>query len=174
MWCGLPVVALNDNMGVAGQVEDGKTGVLIDTDREPTKADWRFGKTVVSLLNDPARRHELGQAAAVAVQRRADPSRWIDQYYRAFSEAREHCWKNPISGARRQLRLAESVVRWAGIHMELFGFGLLRPPAKLNRHGAKHPVWEAVAEEAQPTVRRRGSGSTDVERLKSELDSSSA
>jgi hypothetical protein len=57
--------------------------------------------------------------------------------------------------------------------MELFGFGLVRPPAKLNRHGAKHPVWEAVAEESD-TVRRRGSGPTDVERIKAELDSSSA
>lgn len=61
---GLPIVT-NPVYGVAEQVEDGETGVFVDT-----KDDERLADTVTSLLDDPAERRALGRNARKRVKAR--------------------------------------------------------------------------------------------------------
>ncbi len=49
LWCGLPVVAMDDGMGVAGQVTDGEDGFLVDPKAEG--ADGQFGGYAELLLS---------------------------------------------------------------------------------------------------------------------------
>jgi trehalose synthase len=64
MWKARPVVASRVG-GIEDQIEDGKSGILID---DP--ADLRaFGAAVVGLLNDPRRAADLGREARLRVTR---------------------------------------------------------------------------------------------------------
>jgi glycosyltransferase involved in cell wall biosynthesis len=61
LWCHLPVVALDDGMGVAHQVHPGRNGFLVEPDRPET--DALFARRVDQLLSD----HDLrGRFAANA------------------------------------------------------------------------------------------------------------
>ena len=142
LWCGLPVVALADGMGVSQQITDGETGILVDTHAGERAANWRFAKAVITLLRDRPRRLGMSQAAASIVQARANPDRCIQAYYDAFTEARRHLQANPLGPLAAYARRTQAVTRWMTLHLELAGLGLLRKPAVVNRHGTKQPVWE--------------------------------
>ena len=64
MWKGRPVVASRVG-GIEDQIEDGKSGVLIDNPRDLAA----FGAAVVGLLRDPERAHRLGEEARRRVGR---------------------------------------------------------------------------------------------------------
>jgi 1,2-diacylglycerol 3-alpha-glucosyltransferase len=150
LWCGLPVVALADQMGVSDQVQSGQDGVLITSDASDERVNWRFGNEVVALLRHPEIRRCYGAQGAKNARLRSDASRCIQRYYDAFTRARTHCaetWR-PTS-LREQL---QPLVRWAAIHGGLLGLGLLRAPALLNRHGRRQPTWHGFA----PSAARRG------------------
>ncbi len=142
LWCGLPAVALADGMGVSQQIVDGVTGVLVDTHAGERAANWRFAKAVITLLCDKARRQQMAQDAESLVRDRANPERCVQRYYDAFAEARQHLAQSRVSRFRSYVRQASAVTRWMTIHTELYGLGLLRKPATLNRHGTKQPAWE--------------------------------
>jgi len=146
LWCGLPVVALADGMGVSQQIVDGETGILVDPKAGERPANWRFAKAVITLLRDRNRRQQMAERAAATVRDRAAPERCIERYYEAFDVARQHLADSPTNKFTQMLRSTQAVTRWMTIHLELFGLGLLRKPAKINRHSTKQPVWEQPPE----------------------------
>ncbi|MCS6798829.1 MAG: glycosyltransferase [Myxococcota bacterium] len=145
MWCGLPVVAFDDAMGVAQQVEHGRTGVLVAPGPDAEAADREFGEQILRVLQ-PARRRALGEAAARRARHRCDPGVCVERYFAAFAQARRHCEATAAERARARTRGHEIRLlgRWAFIHVALGGLGLLRPPARLNRNGARPPGWTAL------------------------------
>ena len=66
MWCGLPVVAFSDRMGVSQQISSGEDGVLVEPGPDGRTANWRFAKEVLTLLRNPARRFAMAEACGRA------------------------------------------------------------------------------------------------------------
>jgi 1,2-diacylglycerol 3-alpha-glucosyltransferase len=175
MWCGLPVVALDDGMGVSQQIESGVDGVLVSPGPDESQANWRFAKEVFTLLRDPARRRAVADEAERRVRLRADPERCVERYFDAFSEAREHC--RATEGQRRSSphRAHLTLARWTWVHTLLVSMGLLRPPATINRNKARPPAWDgasgvsSAARSRLPSGRTRGRNS-DVTALASAIE----
>ena len=152
-WCGLPVVALSDRMGVSEQIEHRRTGILVDPQRDPEEVEREFAQGVLELLRDPAARAALSTRAAEAVRLRARPERCIARYYEAFAEAREHCLRSVPSPGSLPAKQALSLARWTGLHLTLAGAGLLRPPVQVQRHDCQQPVWDKPESPAQSARR---------------------
>lgn len=155
-WCGLPVVALADDMGVSQQIQDGETGFLIAPTGDPEQVKWRFAKAVLRLLHEPRERERLSHDAATRVRQRARIDVSVARYYEAFAVAREHHART-MNGADPGGE-ARSLARWTGLHLTLAGVGLLRPPGILNRNQARQPSWDsgrlkAVSLDGAPAVR---------------------
>jgi len=142
LWCGLPVVALADGMGVSAQVKDGETGVLVDPNAGERAANWRFAKAVITLLRDKNRRQHMSERAMQVVRERAAPERCLGRYYDAFDVARQHLANTSSNKLTEMARSAQAVASWMTVHLEIAALGLLRKPAKINRNGTKQPVWE--------------------------------
>ncbi|MCC6217376.1 MAG: glycosyltransferase [Polyangiaceae bacterium] len=150
-WCGLPIVALEDGMGVSQQVRDGETGVLVRPGPDTASSDWKFGTAAVALLRNGHRRRALAHRAQEHARLRADPRRCVQRYYDAFTDAKRHCEESTRTPASRLLP-AGLVGRWVGLHSLLLGLGTLREPAVLNRHGARPPTWEELLREDDPVL----------------------
>jgi 1,2-diacylglycerol 3-alpha-glucosyltransferase len=155
-WCRLPVVALADGMGVSQQIQDEKTGLLIDPMGDGEQVKWRFAKAVLRLLHEPRERERIAAEAAADARRRARVEVSVERYYRAFEAAREHYEQS----ARRAERPSElrSLARWTGLHLTLAGMGLLRAPGTINRNHARQPNWDgsrlkAISFDGAPGVR---------------------
>ena len=141
LWCGLPVVALHDGMGVSSQIRDGETGVLVRPGPDRDFSDWRFGSEVVALLRNRSRRFGMAEAARTNRRREVTPERVIDRYYEAFDSARRHCAETQEE--RKRISAAGKLAHWSWINVATAAFGMLRAPAVVNRHGRKQPSWEA-------------------------------
>ncbi|MES1178038.1 MAG: glycosyltransferase [Myxococcales bacterium] len=152
-WCGLPVVALSDRMGVSEQIQHRRTGILVDPERESGHVAHEFGRAVLDLLRDSAARAALSERAAEAVRLRARPERCIARYYDAFAEAREHCLRSVPSPGSLPAKQALSLARWTGLHLTLAGAGLLRQPVPIQSRDCQQPVWDKP-ENAPPSARR--------------------
>jgi glycosyltransferase involved in cell wall biosynthesis len=158
LWCRLPVVALNDDMGVCGQVKDGVNGVLVNPGPDVEASNWRFGNEAVALLRNHSRRALVAERAERMAHDRSDPSRCVDRYYAAFQEARRHLRSSTGTGfgSRPQSKLVAGryLARWTALNLAVAGFGFLRPPAVVNRHGRKQPTWEAFERPSRPSELR--------------------
>ena len=88
LWCGLPVVAMDDGMGVAGQVTDGEDGFLVDP--EDNQADLQFASYLELLLTKPALRRRMSMLAIQNAKRRSDPDACVKRYLEVFEVARDH------------------------------------------------------------------------------------
>jgi 1,2-diacylglycerol 3-alpha-glucosyltransferase len=143
MWCGLPVVALYDDMGVSQQVRDGENGVLVMPASDQEFTNWRFGSEAVALLRNHQRRSALAAGAERTTRARATPDRCIERYYEAFREARRHCLESPDKRGAP----AKFIARWTALQLAVVGLACVRPPAEVNRHGRKQPNWEALQPE---------------------------
>jgi glycosyltransferase involved in cell wall biosynthesis len=141
-WCGVPVVALADGMGVSQQIEDERTGLLIQPDGDPEQVKWRFAKAVLRLLHEPRERERLRHEAGEQVRLRSRPELCVRRYYRAFEDARRHQRESDWKGA--SFGEVRSLARWTSMHLTLAGVGLLRPPANINRAGARQPNWDGA------------------------------
>jgi glycosyltransferase involved in cell wall biosynthesis len=142
MWCGLPVVALADGMGVSQQIEHGVTGIAITPGRDQRQADWRFGSEVIALLLHAPRRRNIAAAARRQARRRSDPARAIARYYDAFDQARAHCEAGAAFRRAHPYRGITSVLRWSWTQMTALALGLVRPPGVVNRRQERQPGWE--------------------------------
>ncbi|MDF3070791.1 MAG: glycosyltransferase [Polyangiaceae bacterium] len=140
-WCRLPVVALADGMGVSQQVEDERTGLLIDPTGDPEQVKWRFAKGVLRLLHEPRERERIAAAAWADVRSRARVEVSVERYYRAFAAAREH-YQQSLERAELPSEI-RSLARWTGLHLTLAGMGLLRAPGTINRNHARQPSWDS-------------------------------
>jgi glycosyltransferase involved in cell wall biosynthesis len=164
-WCGLPVVAFADDMGVSQQVEGGRTGCLVDPRRDG--ASFRFAKSVLRLLHDPAERQALAKCARGEVEERSDPSRCIERYYEAFAAAREHLSRTMPSAKAIPRVTTDALARWTSVHLAAAALGLVRPPAIVNRNGCRQPSWDRPLT-GTPASRRsaatlRGGGPDDLQ-----------
>jgi len=81
MWKGRPVVASRIG-GIQDQIEDGRTGMLIDDPRDLGE----YGRYVVSLLEDPSRARKIGEAAREQVRNYFLGPRHLMQYAELFQD----------------------------------------------------------------------------------------
>jgi glycosyltransferase involved in cell wall biosynthesis len=149
LWCGLPVVALDDEKGVRDQVAHGSDGFLFDPEDKETNG--RFGAKVVQLLADTSMRDLMSARAEAKARHRSDPERCVRAYEAAFVQGQEHARQHPAEPSL--IDGAMPVVRWTGLHVLLATLGLLRPPAVLNRHNRRPPDWDlnALDRESSPS-----------------------
>jgi len=138
-YCGLPVVAFEDGMGVSGQISSGEDGVLIAPGPNRNHANFRFGAEVVGLLRHPTARLNLGAQARRSAALRCDTDRVIQRYYDAFKDARQHCSRTWQKG-RRYTQVA-SIARWSVINSIVISLGVIRPEVTLNRLNRAQPNW---------------------------------
>jgi len=136
LWCGLPVVAMDDGMGVAGQVTDGEDGFLVDPKGED--ADRQFGGHVELLLTKGALRRQMSERAARNAKDRSDPEACVQRYLEVFEVAKDHARRNPDGSPLVAYR---SLARWGGMHALVGAMGLMRKPVELNRNHAAPGTW---------------------------------
>ena len=127
LWTGLPVVALDDRMGVAHQVMDGVNGFLINPNRVDT--DARFARAVIGLIENRELRRELGQHAASYARSMSAPevvlSRFEGIYERAIRRVHDEI-KVPLieqSKARQKYELGKALATWARYNYLLLAIG---------------------------------------------------
>jgi 1,2-diacylglycerol 3-alpha-glucosyltransferase len=144
LWCGLPVVAFADGIGISDQVEHALTGALIAPGPDAISADERFGATISRLLRDPSERRALAQQAALRTRARVHPEGVVRRYYEVFEQAREHCRQTVEARIARPFAAYSALGRWAAVQSLALGLGCLRRPAVVNRHGRKQPTWSAL------------------------------
>lgn len=138
LWCGVPVVAFEDEKGVSDQVANGSDGFLVNP--KPADADAAFAARVLGLLADRAVREAFSAAAEKKARHRSDPGRCVRSYEEAFLAAQDHARANPVTAGPLVRTLP--VMRWTGLHMLLAGLGCIRPPATVNRHNRRQPLWD--------------------------------
>jgi glycosyltransferase involved in cell wall biosynthesis len=136
LWCGLPVVAMDDGMGVAGQVTDGEDGFLVDPKGED--ADRQFGGHIELLVTKARLRRRMSEQATRNAKDRSDPDVCVKRYLEVFEVAKDHAARNPGGS---QLVAYRSLARWAGMHSTLAAMGLMRKPVELNRNHAATGTW---------------------------------
>ncbi|MET0389851.1 MAG: glycosyltransferase [Polyangiales bacterium] len=139
LYCGLPVVAFEDNMGVSEQITSGVDGLLLPSGPNAAQANWRFGSEVMSLLHGHHARGQMAAQASKLARLRSDPERCMARYFEAFRLARRHCLRTWGDGTGPAL--LEPLARWTWINSTVIGLGLLRSPSVLNRHQRKQPSW---------------------------------
>lgn len=152
LWCGLPVVALSDGMGVDQQLIDGENGFLVPQGDDNLRADAQFGRDVVGLLVNHDKRREMGRRAAEITRHRSDPSRCIGRFYDAFEASRAHLDATRAERARDGYKKRFAMINWTGIHLAAAALGLVRQPSIVNRHGRKPPTWDELLDTATPAV----------------------
>ncbi len=129
LWCGVPVVALDDKMGVAYQCQDGHDSVLLQPGKGEIEA---LGQTMLSLLADPLRRQTMGASAAARARTRVAPDIVYGMYEHAYEAAQEHLRLNPppVTNPKRPgdaWRLgSDHVWPWLWQHTALCSLGAFR------------------------------------------------
>jgi len=136
LWCGLPVLAMNDGMGVAGQVTDGEDGLLVDPDDDD--ANRLFGGHIELLLTKTTLRRRMSESATRKAKDRSDPEACVARYLEVFEVAKGRARRNPGGS---QLVAYGHLVRWAAMHSTAAAMGLLRKPVELNRNQAATGTW---------------------------------
>ena len=140
LWCGLPVVAMDDGMGVAGQVTDGEDGFLVNP--RAADADEQFGHYAELLLTKPALRRQMSDNAVQNAKDRSDPDACVQRYLEVFEIAKDHAKRHPGGSA---MKAYGSLARWTGLHATVGAMGLMRKPVELNRNQAATGSWTLAA-----------------------------
>jgi glycosyltransferase involved in cell wall biosynthesis len=148
LWCGTPVVAFADGMGVSAQVQDGVNGVLFapgkgDDDAERA-ADAAFGRAVVELLRNPQARARIGKAAARRARERCSPLAVQQRIADAFQHAQDHAVASgmrPMAGRPKVMQWLTTFRHarpWTAFNGLIYLGGHLRP-AKAVKRERLHP-----------------------------------
>jgi 1,2-diacylglycerol 3-alpha-glucosyltransferase len=136
LWCGTPVVAFADGMGVSSQLEDGVNGLVLAPGRGEdgaSEADLAFGRAIVRLLAEPRVRGRLGAAAAKMARAKAHPRVVNQKLAGAFLAAQDHLVASglrPVVDQSQVLRWYTTFRHfrpWTTVMGGLFLFGHLRP-----------------------------------------------
>ena len=88
LWCGLPVVALDDRMGVAHQVAHEVNGFLIAPDKSNT--DEAFAAACVLLSRSATLRQQMGEQGANLSRASSKPEIVIGRFEAIYEAALEH------------------------------------------------------------------------------------
>jgi glycosyltransferase involved in cell wall biosynthesis len=163
LWSGLPVVALNDRMGVAHQVVDGVNGYLIEPHRIDTES--RFARVALDLLKHRGHRREMGEKAATLSRRVSHPdvviSRFETIYEAAVKRVHEQIETPLVERSRLMQRaaLAKHVASWArwnylalAVSKASFRVGLGRPVHDATPPPSSQPV--VPEDRIRPAFRR--------------------
>ncbi len=161
LYCGTPVVAFSDGMGVTAQIDHGKNGVLLEPGRSArgdAETDRAFGDAVLSLLADPERRASLGNAAARRSRDRCSPHAVKTAMVAAFDSADSHMRKSalqPLANMPRVVRWAATARHarsWGLVNGAIYFMGFLRPA---NGHAtpALQPAFNGVASKSKPKIK---------------------
>jgi 1,2-diacylglycerol 3-alpha-glucosyltransferase len=146
LWCGLPVVAFDDDKGVRDQIDSGRDGFLVRPEGEG--ADKAFAAAAMKVLTDQLLRRRLGDEAARGARRRCDPVRNIGLWQDALVSARQHC-ERELPAARPLAALAP-LVQWRSMHYIMLAAAHLRAPVTINRHKRGQPSWDGAQLTASP------------------------
>jgi 1,2-diacylglycerol 3-alpha-glucosyltransferase len=147
LWCGTPVVAFADGMGVTAQVQDGVNGVLFAPgkgDDAGSSADAAFGRAVVELIRDPKARARLGKAAARRSRERCSPFAVQQRIADAFQNAQDHAVASglrPVADRPRVMQWLTTLRHarpWTTFNGLIYLGGHLRPAKTVKREGL-HP-----------------------------------
>ncbi len=129
LWCGVPVVAADDKMGVASQVESGADGILVADGKDLVR---KIGDAAADLLQDAQKRRAFGQDAARRARERVAPVKVHAAYEAAYESAIEHARANPP--VRRNIvnpldwlqLLNDHLVPWTWKHVAMCAIGSFR------------------------------------------------
>jgi 1,2-diacylglycerol 3-alpha-glucosyltransferase len=147
LWCGTPVVAFADGMGVTAQVQDGVNGVLFNPgkgDGAEAAADAAFGRAVVELIRDPHARARFGKAAARRAREQCSPFAVQQLIADAFQQAQDHALAaglRPVANRPRMMQWLTTLRHarpWTTFNGLIYLGGHLRP-AKTMRRARLHP-----------------------------------
>jgi glycosyltransferase involved in cell wall biosynthesis len=111
LWCGTPMVAFADGMGVSAQIQDGVNGILLapgKRDDTEASADAAFGRAVVQLVRDPEARARLGTAASKRARERCSPVAVQQRIADAFQHAQDHA----VAAGLRPMIHRPKVMQW--------------------------------------------------------------
>ncbi|MGM0575909.1 MAG: glycosyltransferase [Myxococcota bacterium] len=117
LWCGLPVVGLDDRMGVAHQLADGVNGFLVQPNRGDT--DQRFAAAALRLVRSETLRQKMGEEGANLSRCSSHPDVVLRRFELIYGEARDHARRAvpvPLSERSRLAqarRFAFHMSRWA-------------------------------------------------------------
>jgi len=129
LWCGAPVVAVDDKMGVAFQVRHGEDGLLVAPGDHLLE---QLGDGIVELLSNPAKRKEFGERAAKRARERVAPEVVYAAYEQAYDAAIAHLAAHPRKReAHNNLPSAwemthQHLVPWMWKHLALCGLSAFR------------------------------------------------
>lgn len=130
LWTGLPVVAMDDQMGVAHQVEHGFNGFLVTPERPDT--DELFARYCLELGTNDAMRQRLGENGRRRARQVAHPDTVMRRFEAVYEQATENCHREvptALINASRAKQLKALVTRigpWAKYNymlMALAGIG---------------------------------------------------
>ena len=153
LWCGLPVVALDDRMGVAHQVVNEVNGFLIKPDQHFT--DEGFAAACLLLTRSETLRQKMSQAAMRLSRANSHPDVTLARFEKIYSEAKAHCDQaitEPLSGAsrlRQALVLAGHLATWTAVNGVLLAIAHTMTRFGAGRDGAESQHAEVLANLAQ-------------------------
>ena len=129
LWCGLPVVGIDDGLGVAYQVEHEESGLL--SEHGPDMYE-QMGYNALRLLNNPVERRIMGEVAAASSRARTHPNVVYSSYEAAYASAQENFRRNPpkprdIRKANDMMWLVKNhLTPWLWKHAGLTAIGNIR------------------------------------------------
>ena len=135
LYCGLPVVAFDDRMGVAYQVRDGLNGRLIDPRAATAEIEW--GRSCLEILGDPTLRARLGAAGAATAAERAELSTVMERLEQLMETALQHCRDtvltplSTLSQAQQERSLRSSLRSWSFWNTLFLGVSYSANPGRL-------------------------------------------
>lgn len=155
-WSGLPVVALDDNMGVAHQVAPGVSGFLVEPGRQDT--DESFAAAVGALTSRREMRRKMGEEGANLARQASHPDVVLRRFESIYEAAIERCRREvpvPLVEQSRfhQMRaLTASAAVWGWYNGLLLGFAHLATRLGASRTGGASQHTEAMARHVSPGV----------------------
>lgn len=137
LWCGLPAVVYDDQMGVAHQVTHQENGLMVQPDHAHSHAE--FAEAVFTLLRNDALREMYAQNAAQRARNTSHPDVIIDRFEHIYERSIKHCHDSiavPLSEQSKALQLAELskvTSHWAIKHGLILGVAGLATKTGLGR-----------------------------------------
>jgi 1,2-diacylglycerol 3-alpha-glucosyltransferase len=142
LWCGTPMVAFADGMGVSAQIQDGVNGILLAPgkgDDTEASADAAFGRAVVQLVRDPEARARLGTAASKRARERCSPVAVQQRIADAFQHAQDHAVASSLRPMIHRPKVMQWLTTlrharpWTAFNGLIYLGGHLRPAARQHR-----------------------------------------
>jgi glycosyltransferase involved in cell wall biosynthesis len=166
LWCGVPVVALDDRMGVSFQVEHGRDGLLVAPGEGEIE---RLGHAFDRLLSNHIERATLAASASLRARARVAPNIVYGLYEEAYAAAFEHLARNPPRSFHGSSRpdwwglLTDHLFPWTLQQSLLLAMGSLRghgeeyvvPRVRIDGLPGEVPQARPLIEQPRTRSRRR-------------------